>query len=639
MPAKPSSNPEPSFDDLPHSRTGPPVWVWAALVALAALAAFHRSTDPDYWFRLAAGRSISQHGIPTQENWTQAGRGLSPWLTEWLFDVGLYQIHHLAGDWGIALWRAGWAAAAMALAIRLVFLLDAASWSALLLFPLLLAVTREGFEPRPDQLAIVFLLFAAVRFEAARRGRDQTRWLIPVQALWANVSRGWAFGPVVAWLYAAGAWLDQRRARHPIPEAEGLGMPPAAATTPSRLMTWGALGLVLWAASALVPHPLESLARPLAFLQGHFDPMGFTRDLQRWTWSGDRTQPFTVLLALWLVALLAGGQRMWKTSPALTLIAFAGMALGTLVFRFRELAAWTSFAAIAVALAPRGSWILRGALMIPPVAAAALGMYGLMSAPLPLGVHPRLDNVPVHAAALAESLKLQGPMLNTYSQGGYLLWARGESNPPLIDRRGRGTPQLRGLYARALGDQYALDSLLDQSDFNYMLLQPPQTPEDRLAVNISRRLEWGLIFYDDAGLLYVRWNRFPAIAYPRAYRYFTPDYLGMLTMSEQARADRGLSLRLETELQRARAASPAHARASMWLGLLALNREDGRDAVRYLDEAYRIAPDMPGLALRQGMAHDMIGDRRGAIAAFRRALGEDEDRDMAALSLRELQGH
>jgi Flp pilus assembly protein TadD len=113
----------------------------------------------------------------------------------------------------------------------------------------------------------------------------------------------------------------------------------------------------------------------------------------------------------------------------------------------------------------------------------------------------------------------------------------------------------------------------------------------------------------------------------------------MLTMSEQARADRGLSLRLETELQRARAASPAHARASMWLGLLALNRENGRDAVRYLDEAYRIAPDMPGLALRQGMAHDMIGDRRGAIAAFRRALGEDEDRDMAALSLRELQGH
>lgn len=229
-------------------------------------------------------------------------------------------------------------------------------------------------------------------------------------------------------------------------------------------------------------------------------------------------------------------------------------------------------------------------------------------------------------------------MLNTAHQGGYLLWARGDEAPPLIDRRGHVTPELRSLYARSLNDQFALDSLLDQSDFDYLILQPPQSTEDRMAVNISRRLEWGLIFYDDSGLLYLRWNRYPAIASSRAYRYFTPDYIGMLTLSEQARADSGLRVRLEAELLRARAASPAHSRASMWLGLMALSRQDGPAAVRYFDETYRIAPEMPGLALRQGMAHEMIGDAKGAIAAYRRALREDEDRDLARHSIRQLQG-
>ena len=656
MPAKPSSTTEPSSATDPRPRTTPPVWVWAAIVGLAALAAFHRSDDPDYWFHLAAGRSISQHGLPSQETWSQGAHGQSPWLSEWLFDVALYQIHRVGGDLGVALWRAAWAAAAMALAIRLAFLLDAATWALALLVPLLLAVTREGFEPRPEQLFIAFVLFAAVRFEEARRGRDRTRWLVPAQILWANIHRGWAFGPLIAWVYAATAWIDQRRARRrsqaaagdaASPEAPGhIGaieaperhaVPPVSVRSPSRVATWAGLGLVLWAASAVVPRPLESLARPLAFLRASFDPLGFLPELRPWSWAADRAEPFTALLALWLLALLAGGRRMWKASPALTLIALAGMALGTTQFRFRGLAAWTSFVVLAVAFAPRGRWLLRGALLVPPVAACLAGFYWLVTLPLPLGAHPRLESMPVGAAALAESLGLEGRMLNTAHQGGYLLWARGDETPPLIDRRGHVTPELRSLYARSLSDQFALDSLLDQSDFDYLILQPPQSTEDRMAVNISRRLEWGLIFYDDSGLLYLRWNRYPAIASSRAYRYFTPDYIGMLTLSEQARADSGLRVRLEAELLRARAASPAHSRASMWLGLMALSRRDGPAAVRYFDETYRIAPDMPGLALRQGMAHEMIGDAKGAIAAYRRALREEEDRDLARHSIRQLQ--
>jgi hypothetical protein len=611
--------------------------VWVVLVGLAALAAFYRSDDNDYWFHLAAGRSISQHGLPSQETWSLAAKGQAPWLSEWLFHVALYQIHRFAGDWGIALWRMAWTGAAMALAIRLAFLLGVATWSAVLLAPLLLAVARDRFQPRPEQIFIVFLLLSAVLFEEARHGRDRTRWLIPVQVLWANLQGSWVFGPAMAWIYAATAWLDRRRAPDAVDPGPGAGTPRPLV---SRVASWAALGLVLWAASAIVPRPLETLARPFRFLVDvGVDPLtGSIEELRPWSWSADRAQPFTVLLGLWLVALLVGGQRMWRSSPALTLIAAGSLVLGYLGIRFRGLAAWMGCASLAIAFVPRGPRLGRALLLVPPALAGLLGMYWLVAMPqFSPGAHPHLYSVPVRAAALAESLHLEGPMLNTFHHGGYLLWARGEKNPPLVDGRGRGSLAFRSLYARAYNDPVALDSLLEQWDFNYLLIEPPQSSEDRLATNIARRLEWGLIFYDDSGLLYVRWNRYPQIANPRAYRYFTPDYLAMLTISEQTLTDPGLRLRLESELLRARSESPAHSRASLWLGLLALGRDDAKAAVPFLDEAYRIAPAMPGLALRQGMAHEMLGDKKGAIAAYRRAMREDEDRGLAESSIESLQ--
>ncbi len=647
MPAKPSS-PSPSAAPTPNPlATHPPLWVWVALVVLAAWAAFYRSDDNDYWFRLAAGRSISQHGLPTEETWCLAARGQAPWLSEWLFHVVLYQVHRLGGDWGVALWRVGWTALTMAVVLQLVAVVEAASWGVVGLGLLLVAVARDRFEPRPEQIFIVAVLVSVLGFERARRGHDRTRWLIPIQALWANLQGSWIFGPVVAWVYAATAWLDTRPSAAPVAAPEGAPAPeptspPDRRSALRRTATWLVLGLLLLAASAVVPRPIENLSRPLHFLvDAGVDPTGSIQELRPWNWTRDRADPFTALAAVWLLALLIGARRMWRTSPALTLLAVGCLALGFLAVRFRGLAAWMSLAPLAIAYAPRGPRRARAPLLFATVAAGVFGAYTLAAAlQYTFGAHPQLYSVPVRATALADSLHLEGPVFNTFHDGGYLLWARGENNPPLIDGRGRGSLAFRSLYARSLDDPAALDSLLEQWNFNYLLIEPPQGETDRLAINIARRLEWGLVFYDDAGLLYLRWNRYRADAEQRAYRYFTPDYLGMLNVSDQSANDPGLRSRLVAELMRARRESPEHARASMWLGLLALDARDPQTAVRYLDEAQRIAPTMPGLALRQGMAHEMTGDRKGALAAYRRALREDEDRPIAQGSIESLQkGH
>src|SRR5262249_36177184 len=211
---------------------------------------------------------------------------------------------------------------------------------------------------------------------------------------------GWVFGPAVAWFYAATGWIDRG---FPRPPAEPQASPSAATPGPRvpRAAMWALLGLLLWAASAIVPRPLETLARPFRFLADvSVDPLtGSIEELRRWSWSADHFGPFTALLGLWLLALLAGGQRMFGVSPALTLLGLGSFALGFLGVRFRGLAAWMGFAPLAIALAPRGPVLARWALATPVIAAAGFGAYQLCTAPqYQWGAHPHLYSVPVRAA-------------------------------------------------------------------------------------------------------------------------------------------------------------------------------------------------------------------------------------------------
>jgi hypothetical protein len=105
----------------------------------------------------------------------------------------------------------------------------------------------------------------------------------------------------------------------------------------------------------------------------------------------------------------------------------------------------------------------------------------------------------------------------------------------------------------------------------------------------------------------------------------SPDYSVMADLGKRAIADPGLGRLLEAELERARVESPAHARASMWLALLHLARSDAAAALPLLDEVELLAPATPGLALRQGLARQAVGDLAGARAAFRRALRDPDD--------------
>jgi lipopolysaccharide biosynthesis regulator YciM len=158
-----------------------------------------------------------------------------------------------------------------------------------------------------------------------------------------------------------------------------------------------------------------------------------------------------------------------------------------------------------------------------------------------------------------------------------------------------------------------------------------------MAIDLSRRPEWALVFADDAGLLFVDRDRYPVAAARLGYHYWSPDYQRMGELAMKAMADRALERGFEAELERARAESPWHSRATLWLGLLRLAAGDAHGAATLLDEVERLAPVTPGLALRQGMARERIGDEAGARAAYRRALSEPADSAAARAALARLE--
>jgi hypothetical protein len=602
------------------------------LVLVAALLAVYRTRERDFWFHLAAGRSIVEHGLPATERWCLAAFGQWPWLGEWLYHVALYTVRAAGGDLGVALWRAAWSGLAMALALAIARTTRAGLAATALVVPLVLAVERTRLAARPEQVTVAFVLLFLLAFEHARRGdRDRTAWLLPAGIAWANLHPGWILGPLITALYAAFGALGR--------------------STRGRAWRWALVALGLYAAGAVSPRPLDALSLRLLRDVGADPMIGTIEELRSWHWAEDRSQPYTALVLLALAAAALGGRRAWRASPPLAIASLAGLGAGLASYRFRGLGALAALPLVAAALdpmwprsveRPEDGAIARGPsrnVALPLLVLAALAGVTWIAADakyFPPGTAPIEDAVPVRAVALADSLGLDGPVLNTPWYGGYILQVRGERHLPFQDARYLGDATLRSRLVRARVSPAALDSLLAEWHFTHAILEPPMDPRDQLARQLFDRPDWALVFADDAGLLFLRRDLYPGAAAALGYRLLSPDYGELGATAARAQADTTLRRGLVAELERARRESPWNARASLWLGLLALAGGQPREALGHFDHVERLAPITPGLALRQALAHEGLGDAAAARRAYRRALRDTADAAAARAALTRL---
>ena len=179
---------------------------WAVAIGVSALlggaAAAYPSADPDVWFHLALGRQMEElGGIPATESVCAVSEGRPFTNHEWLYDLGLWELHQAAGTAGWTGLRMLLAALLAGLSAALAMRLGAGAVPAVLAVMLALPVVRPWLDVRPHVPAYVLaLVFVHLLWARGRPGWARMLAMGAVAALWANVHGSFPMAPVLAGL-------------------------------------------------------------------------------------------------------------------------------------------------------------------------------------------------------------------------------------------------------------------------------------------------------------------------------------------------------------------------------------------------------------------------------------------------------
>lgn len=198
----------------------------AAVSGFAFLLALFPLQCHDVWWHLANGREVALgRGIPRTNlySFTHPDYPVTP--THWLFGLGAYLVHRLAGPSGLVAAKSLVIAAAFLLAYILARRRGASDASAGVVVAVAVLAARTRFLERPHLFTMLGLVIFALVIDRFRNGSRRIIWALPVlAALWANLHAGCLFGVGLLGLEAAGegaSWLLARRREGSDSEAAG----------------------------------------------------------------------------------------------------------------------------------------------------------------------------------------------------------------------------------------------------------------------------------------------------------------------------------------------------------------------------------------------------------------------------------
>ncbi len=476
-----------------------PMVSWPCIVAIVALARSFGDglfvlNDPDTYLHVAAGRWMIAHAaLPLRDPFSHTMAG-APWIPhEWLSEVVLAGVYDLA-DWpGLVLLTVLCFAGALALLTRALLrrwepfsALIAVGLSGLLLLPHLLA--------RPHTLALpVLVAWCAALICARDEGRAPPLLAIPLMTLWANLHGSFMVGLALAgFLCAEAVW---------------------ASTTPQQrwenLRRWGGFIVLGTIAALLTPNGVRGLLLPFNLLNMPTLQQSFSE------WQSANFEGFQPLEA-WLLgtmfAAFAVGLRL-PIPRLLLLLALTHLALAHV--RHADLVAVMAPLVVSSALGPQLAARIRATPSSPlgervadlasrasasgvALTIAILFAIGLLTLLRPIE-RPDGPETPGAALAAAAAMGVSGPVLNSESFGGYLIF-RGV--PTFIDGRIEmyGDPFLRRYLAIEHGAAPALADALKQYKISWTLLHP----QDGAVVALDHMPGWRRAYAAPDAVIHVR---------------------------------------------------------------------------------------------------------------------------------------
>lgn len=486
-------------------------WVEGSFLAMVAAASTLEITSFDIWWHLAAGRQAVEIGaIPQHESFSFTAAG-APWVDhEWLFQLIVFGIHSLLGEPGLVIFRVVMVTLAAAVVLRAAQLTT--RWpSAVLclgLLPFLLA-GRGRFLIRPELFTLVFsVILVATLFQ--RRDEPPTLrqllWIPVIFVFWANLHAGVILGIVLLTVYTAGLLL------HVLSSRLALGLRPLPAGRPGLAASSTLLGLSATATLMnpfgfeiyRVPFHLRDLIATGIFRNAEWDPPSLP-----FSWLYFSILGFTLVVAAFR----------WRRLDAPT-----ALALGLLVFlSLRHIRHGAIFGFLAPILLAGICLHHRPPLRpLHPALAATIFLLLASSFALsnPFGFTVDRRILPVDATDWIAEHRPPGQMLNSETFGGFLAWRLGPEVRIFIDGRNEVFADVQRQLYLAEKDQALWNQLLDQYEIGYALLsyanpmqeilvpgtdgEPPKTLRRPFAASHFPRRHWGLVYWDDTAMVYVR---------------------------------------------------------------------------------------------------------------------------------------
>ncbi|MBW2280587.1 MAG: hypothetical protein JRG76_06250 [Deltaproteobacteria bacterium] len=492
----------------------------AACVVLPAVClALGGLSSPDAGWHLASGRWIVGHGaVPHTDPFSYGSAG-EPWIDlHWLFQLGLYGIHRVAGVPGIVLARAAAVAATLGLLLWR-FGRGAGLWAIAPCVLLLAVVAHHRWLARPDVVSHLILAGQLVLWIDYRAAPRRAWCVVPLQLLWVNLQGTFVLGIVVAGAFAAGELLllapvlARRFDRAPLGRAglQRLAALVAVTAGVSLLNPYGVAGalypLELWtrisgehaiyAARIAEFMPPSALGPSSPILLAWLALVGITTAVV----AARRLRVDPGLLVLWGLFLFLSLQAI-RNLPLSGYVSIALTGLGVQALHAesrRHPGRWLPVT-LGVATAVAGLLLARATL--------SNRVFHALDDPRRIGFAFNERTYPLAATRFLVEQGIPGPIFNDINAGGYLAWSLAPRRS-FVDGRLEVHDERLLTYHAALGNPRAFRRLAERYDVNVTLLSPLLAPGLPLLGALARDPDWALVYFDASYSIFVRRSAFP----------------------------------------------------------------------------------------------------------------------------------
>jgi hypothetical protein len=391
-----------------------PVFVAFSLVALTALTVRGRFDDPDLWFHLKMGQVVwNTRAIPTTDlfSYTAAGSLCIP--HEWLSQLSIYGAYRLGGDSGMMCWLLVFASLLLVSLYGLACLYSGNAKVSFLGGMIGWYFATVGLTIRPLVIGHFLLVVELLLLHLGRTRDRRWFWGLPLLfAIWVNCHGSYAFGLMVLVITVACGFCEFRMG------------PIVALAWPSetrRMLIAASVGCL----AALFCNPLgwRLIAFPFNILFVHQSAMSM---VQEWF-----PLPFFDARAVGLM-LIVGGAALAAAARTveIRLEELILVSIGAIMAlqHQRMLFLFGIMAAPVVSRLLSGCWETYDSRRDMPIAngvcmAIAITVI-VASFPSQAELQAQVSKgSPAGAVEFIRKAHLQGPMLNDYLFGDYLIWA------------------------------------------------------------------------------------------------------------------------------------------------------------------------------------------------------------------------